>query len=143
MSNYGNPQNCESLWKWLPADFQLVVRTAPVRKCTLHISVWPSHRQIKLWAHVLNAHQLNFGCLWYSHWTNKSITWQHEMQTTKLPLVCMSHSLKGVNVLRMCYHCLWEEVLVVVSADVKVRLRNQVFHTFPMLWHFSCTLFIS
>ena len=62
-----------------------------------------------------------------------SITCRPEMQRAKLPLVFTSHSQKGVNVLintLMCYHCLWEEVLVVVSADVKVRLRNQVFHTF-------------
>ena len=31
----------------------------------------------------------------------------------------------------MCYHCLSEAVLVVVvSAGIKVRLRNHVFHTF-------------
>lgn len=31
----------------------------------------------------------------------------------------------------MCYQCLWEEVMVVVvSAGVKGRLRNDVFHTF-------------
>ena len=132
MSNPGNLQKCESLWMWLPANFQVLARTAPVRKHTLHISVWPSHRQIKLWEHVPNARKLNFGSLWYSHWSIKSITSSYEMQSDATTSRHESFS-KGcccINKHLMCYHCLWKDVLGVLSSNVRNGLRNHIFHTF-------------
>ena len=146
MTNSGTPKNCESLWAWPAADFQVVARTAPDRKRTLHISVWPSHGQINLQACVLNTHHPNFGSLWYSHWSIKSITYWPEMHRAKLPLVCLSHSQKGVNVLittlcattaygKMCSLC-W--VLMWSQAE-----KSCLSHISKVLWHFSCILFNS